>query len=121
MATVSMVPLVQMIFTLLRQAILITTFIVNSSVQTLNLDNFDPDSKLMEIVAASNRHSDRSDWEPQCFSPWQRLIVKVGELHGPVAAYTLSYGLVDWYDDDGTCRLGWFPDARIKRQNRHGK
>ncbi|MDQ0276419.1 hypothetical protein QO003_000722 [Arthrobacter silviterrae] len=114
----------QMIFTLLRRVILITMFYVSNSVHTLILDNFDPDSKLMEIVVASNRHSDRSDWEPQCFSPWQRLLVKVGELHGTVVAYTRSYGLVAWYDDDGTCRLGWFPDARIKRierRDRHGK
>ena len=73
----------------------------------------------MEIVAASDRHPDPSDGEPQRFSPWQQLLAKVGDLYGIAVAHTPSYGLVSWYAPDGTYRLEWFPAAHIKRVERN--
>lgn len=99
-------------------------FYVSVKVHTLPMNKFDPDSKLMEIVAASDRHPDLSDGEPQRFSPWQQPLVKVGELYGTAVAYTRSYGLVAWYEPGRTYRLEWFPAAQIKRVDRqdwHGK
>nr|WP_218063390.1 hypothetical protein [Arthrobacter sp. SDTb3-6] len=78
----------------------------------------------MEIVAAEDRHPDRSDGKPQRFSPWQQPLVKVGYLYGKAVAYTRSYGLVEWYDPDRTYRIEWFPADQIMRVERavwHGK
>lgn len=88
------------------------------------MNRLDPDSKLMEIVAAEDRHPDPSDGEPRRFFLWQQPLVTVGELHGTAVAYTRSYGLVAWYEPDRTRRLELFPASQIKRVERkdwHGR
>ncbi len=50
-------------------------FYVRVNAHTVFVNKFDPDSKLMEIVAAEDRHPDRSDGKPRRFSPWQQPLV----------------------------------------------
>jgi hypothetical protein len=88
------------------------------------LNKFDPDSKLMDIIAAEDRHPDRTDGEPRRFPIWDKPLVKVGDLYGRAVEYTRSYGLIEWYEPDRTYRLEWFPASqieRVERKNWHGK
>lgn len=49
----------------------------------------------MQIIAAEDRHPDRSDGRPHSFPVWKRPLVKVGDLYGRAMAYTRTYGLIE--------------------------
>lgn len=72
----------------------------------------------MEIIAAEERHPDPTDGNPQRFSPWDKPLVKVGEIFGTAVEYTRSYGLIEWHEPDRASRVEWFPASDIKRVDR---
>lgn len=99
-------------------------FYVVLEAHTVCMNKFDPDSKLMDILAAENRHPDHSNGMPRRFPIWKKPLFKVGQTYGQAVEYTRSYGLVEWYEQDRMYRLEWFPAAQIKRMERqdwHGK
>ena len=98
-------------------------FYVRTNMHTFVMNKFGPESKLLEIVTAEDRHPDRSDGKPQRFSPWQQPLVKVGEIYGTAVAYKRSYGLIVWEDPDRTYRPEWFHAhiKRVERENWHGR
>lgn len=95
-------------------------FYVSVKSHTIHVNKFDPDSTItiMAIIAAEDRHPDKTDGAPTRFSLWDQPFVKVGELYGRAVEYTRSYGLIAWWDESKVYHLEWFPAAQISRVTR---